>query len=207
VALQSVRRGMITLAVAAGLTIGAAGPASAETLTVRDARGDVMSFKMSDMGDDPEAEPQMTLRPNVANGDVLRTVFRHTSDRVAVRVTFAELKRAGEFRGDFVRVVTNEGVRRNVSIYAGRGMWKGEAEMTRPNDTTVRCAVRHKIDYDTNVVTVSFPRTCVSNPRWVRLGLGSMWVRSDMEEFFMDDAQLKAEVKDDLKLSPRIRRG
>ena len=33
---------------------------------------------------------------------------------------------------------------------------------------------------DTKMVTVSFPRSCVSNPRWVRLGMGAVW----MDDFF-----------------------
>ena len=30
------------------------------------------------------------------------------------------------------------------------------------------CPVRNSIDYEANVIKVSFPRRCVSNPRWIK---------------------------------------
>ncbi len=200
---RSLRRGCVTLAVAAGMTVASVGPAAAQTVTVNDARGDVLRYTMVDENTEPEA----AAAPGVTNGDVVRTTIAHTATRVAVRVKFADLKRTGELRGDFLSLRTNEGVRREVSLMAGPGMWRGQVEMTRPNGRPVRYAVRHQINYDTNVVRVSFPRRCVSAPRWVQLGLGSMWAGSGMETFYMDDAQLDGQVGDVLAWSPRVRRG
>jgi hypothetical protein len=199
---HSLLRGTVTVALAAGLTAGAAGLAHAESLRVDDPRGDLLGYVMTtDEYDEPPPPPQ--LRPGVANGDIVRTSFRHTDRRIAVRAKFAELRRVG-MRRDVLRVVTNEGVRRNVNILVEMGVWAGEADMTRPNGKEVRCAVRHRIDYDTNVVTVSFPRGCVSNPRWVRAGFGSEWATID--RWFADDAQRDGEVFDNLALTKRLRR-
>ena len=196
---RSLRRGVLTLAISAGLAVGTAGTAAAQTLTDIDQRGDVQSFTME------SEEP--TPAPTVANGDVLRTVFNHAEQRVSVRVAYADLRRVGQFRSDSVRVVTNEGVRREVSAFAGPGMWRGQADMVRPSGRPVDCDVAHKIDYDRNVVTISFPRGCVSNPRWVRLGMGAVWMDGSSKAY-ADDAQIDGRINpENLKLSPRLRRG
>ena len=195
----SLGRTVSTLAVAAGLALGTAGTAAAAELTVKDARGDMSKFDMT--------TETTTPAPGVKNGDALRTVFRHNDGRISVRVKFTDLARIGQVNMHGLRVVTNEGVRRDVTVYAGKNMWGGQAEMSRPNGTPVDCNIAHKIDYATNVVTLSFPRTCVSNPRWVRLGFGSVWVKS-ADTAYGDDAQISGSLNENnLKLSGRIRRG
>jgi hypothetical protein len=187
------------VALAAGLAVATAGTAAAQTLTDVDQRGDVQTFDMT------SEEP--TPAPTVANGDVLRTVFKHAERRVSVRVKYADLRRVGQFRNDGIQLVTNEGVRREVSVFAGQGMWRGESDMIRPNGQPVDCDIAHKIDYDRNLVTISFPRSCVSDPRWVRLGLGSVWVDGE-NRAYADDAQIDGRINPEtLKLSPRLRRG
>lgn len=203
---RSLRRGIISLALAAGMTVTSLGPTAAQTLTVNDARGDVLRYTMP-ADETAEPEPEAVADPSVTNGDVLRTTIRHSARRIAVRVKFADLKRAGMFRGDFLSLRTNEGVRREVSLMAGQGLWRGETDMARPSGRPVKCAIRHRIDYGTNVVKLSFPRRCASSPRWVQVGLGSMWAGTDMETFYMDDAQIAGEVRDVLVWSPRVRRG
>jgi hypothetical protein len=198
--LLHLRRTALTLALAAGLALGTAGAASAQSLTINDARGDVKAFDMDT--DEP------TATTGTVNGDALRTVLRHADRQVFVRVKFADLRRTGDGRADFVRVVTNEGVRRDIWVSAGPGMWRGQAQMTRPNGRSVACKVAHRIDYDTNVTTVSFPRSCVSDPRWVQLGVGSTWVNQTANEYYADDALLSGRINPEtLRLSPRIRRG
>lgn len=189
-----------TLAATAGLTLGGLAPAGAAQLTVPDSRGDVVSFQ----GD----SETWSAAPGVRNHDVLRTTFTHTDRRVRVRVKYAELLRKGAMGGHIVQLTTNEGLRRDVTVVAVPGMWRGEAEMTRRDGKPVRCAVAHRIDYDRNVVTMSFPRTCISSPRWVRLGLGSMWADDATGTSYADDAQLAGKINDaGLRLSGRIRRG
>lgn len=192
-------RTLSTVALSAGLAVGTAGTAAAQTLTDVDQRGDVQSFTME------SEEP--TAAPTVTNGDVLRTVFNHAERRVSLRITYADLRRVGQFRSDSVRVVTDEGARREVSVFAGPGTWRGQADMVRPSGRPVDCDVAHKIDYDRNVVTISFPRTCVGNPLWVRLGMGAVWMDGESRAY-ADDAQIDGRINPEtLKLSPRLRRG
>jgi len=196
----SLGRTALTLALAAGLTVTTAGTAAAEGLTVRDKRGDVQARDMET--DEPVG------KAGVANGDIVRTVMRHNDRRISVRIKYADLRKAGDGRGDVVRVVTNEGVRRDVQVFAAPGMWRGEAGMSRPNGKPVDCDVTHKVDYGKNVTTLSFPRTCVSNPRWVRLGVGAMWMKFQAGVYYADDAQLDGRVRaNTLELSKRLRRG
>lgn len=194
------RRTVSALCLAAGLAVTTAGTATAQTLSVTDQAGDVYSFTMD--------SDTATAEPGVANGDIVRTVLRHNTGRISARVKLAELRRIGEVSGTFLRVLTNEGITRDVSIYAGPNMWRGQAEMSRRNGNTVACDITHKIDYDRNLVTLSFPRSCVSNPRWVRIGLGASWANSGFQKFYLDDSQISGQVNPDrLRLSPRLRRG
>lgn len=197
---SSLGRTISTLALAAGLSVATAGTAAAEELTVTDGRGDVQVLDMTADG--------WTAAPGVKNGDVSRAVLRHDDRRIAVRVKFRDLARKGSMSGHVVRVVTDEGVKRDVNIFAGPGMWGGEAMMSRPSGQEVACQVAHKIAYGTNLVTLSFPRTCISDPRWVRLGFGTMWMDGTSTRYYGDDAQIDGELDESrLHLSPRLRRG
>lgn len=198
----SLGRTIATLAVAAGLAVGTAGVASAQTLSVADAAGDVQSVDLT------SNQPTVTPQPTVTNGDIVNTVFTHSLRRINVTVQFADLQKVGVFRGDFLEVKTNEGVRRDVLLFAAKGHWRGRMMMVRRDGTQVHCRLDHSIDYDSNIVTLGFPRGCVSKPRWVKLGLGSVW--ADDKTMYADDSQLTGgldQSSDDLTLSPRLRRG
>jgi hypothetical protein len=154
-----------------------------------------------------------TPEPSVTNGDIVRTKIKNGTWGVRVRIRFADLAKRGELRADTLQFVTNEGYRRDVDIIAGpdepRG-WHGTVEMTRSaSGRHVRCAVRHGVDYTKNVVTLSFPRTCLSKPRWIKVGIGSL--RLDVNDandaliIYADDAR-SATVADDLTMSRRVYR-
>jgi hypothetical protein len=85
--------------------------------------------------------------------------------------------------------------------------WRGDAELDRITGERVRCAVSHSIDYAANVVQIGVPRSCLSSPRWVRLGYGSVSSGADFSTGWGDDALLDGTVKDDLALSGRLYRG
>lgn len=198
---HTLRRSIIALAMAAGLAVGTAGTAVAQDFTHLDKHGDVLAF------DNATNEP---IGPaDAPTADVWRMTVRHTQTRIIARIRFADLRRVG-FHGTLVRVVTNEGLKRDVTVFAGQNMWRGLTSMTRPNGTDVKCDIAHKIDYTANTVTVNFPRSCVSDPRWVQVAVGGVWGRSmDAKEFYADDAQRDGAVnkRGIFQLSPRIRRG
>ncbi len=191
-----IRTGTVAvLATGLALTSTSAG---ANTRYAADQAGDVSVFTLSGTTGDPA--------PTQVNGDVVRSRMWHSRTRVGVRVVFKDLQRVGAVRGDYVRLVTNEGVKRDVSVEAGPGNWVGRAELDRPNGDRVRCSVAHTTDYSANVVTISLPRTCLSSPRWVRIGYGAI-TSPDGSSFFLDDALRHGDVDPDtVTLSGRIYR-
>ncbi|WP_203336491.1 hypothetical protein [Nocardioides limicola] len=187
-----------SLVLALGLSLIPVSAAHAADYTVRDARGDVVTFDM---------ETGEETLSSVANGDIVRTRFVHSNKAVVVRVKFRSLAKQGLFRGDYVRVVTDAGLRRDVHVSAMSGQWKGDAEMTRPNHKPVDCDLSHRIDYGKNLLTLRIPRACLNNPRWVRVGVASFWLKGDLSAMYADDAQKDGKVGNRVALSPRIRRG
>lgn len=207
--LRRLARATVTTVLAAGLSLGSAVAADAQNLTVRDARGDMVSLTES-----VDGATTQTPAPEVSNGDIVRSVFRHERRRISVRVKFADLERVDGLRMDVVQLVTNERLHRDVLVVAGPGMRRGDAQMSAPR-RDVRCrGLRWRIDYDLNVVRVSFPRSCVSNPRWIKVGMGSALVTElsnpdpTSGALYLDDAQRSGSVSEyRMRWSPRLHRG
>jgi hypothetical protein len=150
-------------------------PAQAQTLTDPDAVGDMAEFS----GESPVPAPGRTLN------DITSTRLSHGATRISLRVDYVDLQKVGE-QYLYLGMVTNEGVRRELYVYASRGAWSGEVDMMNGRGREVRCAVRHSIDYDANVMKVSFPRRCASNPRWVKFRAGALVMTRN--RFYLDDA-------------------
>jgi hypothetical protein len=161
-----------------GLLVAGSSAAQAQSRTNIDAAGDMV---MNDWEFD-----ETRLAPNQVRNDVLRTTMTHGATRISIRVKYAELQRVGEGHGLLVQMVTNEGVRRVVDVSASPGHWAGTTDVWRESDESfVRCAVRHSIDYTRNVIAVSFPRQCASNPRWVKFRV--IGFREGENVFYLDD--------------------
>lgn len=194
-------------AVTAGALVLALGatPARAAVHSHADAVGDVVVGSCAD----PEDESSCTEKvdPGVRNGDIKALSFRHTTDRVVVRVRHRDLNKAFT-HGHLVQVVTDEGLRREVNVVAGAGSAQPDmVEVSRPNGAVVSCAgVRASYDLANEVALVSVPRRCLGTPRWVRVGVGAFSMTDDFSTVRVDDG-LRAGVGDLLAMSPRIRRG
>lgn len=152
-------------------------PASAQARTEVDvdAVGDVANF----------ADESLVPAPERTIGDISGSTLTHSATRVGVRVDFVDLQKVG-FLGLEVTTITNEGVRRHVSLHAYRGVWAGETYMFGSR-RVIRCAIRHSVDYEANVVRLSFPRRCASDPRWVKFRVGAVTGESD-DNLYGDDA-------------------
>jgi hypothetical protein len=172
-------RPLLVAALAAGLVLAGSSAAQAQSITDVDTAGDMVIF-------DWETE-EIRPAPNQVRNDVLRTTLTHSATRISIRVKYAELQRVGYGLGQHVQVVTNEGVRRNLDLFVEQGDWAGSVEMTRGRDESgVRCAIWHSIDYTRNVIAVSFPRQCASSPRWVKFRV--VGFRYGETGFYLDDA-------------------
>jgi hypothetical protein len=181
---SNLRRSLLStaavLATAAGLTLGPTGTADAKTIYNTDARGDVAKF-VGDSGGSLAA-------PNQRNGDIVRTKLWHAT-KVGITSHFADIRRTGDVRADILELATNEGVVREVALYAAPGHWAGETEITGPRGGKKRCAgITHEIDYAANTVTIRVPRSCLSNPRWVRIGFASLVGTERNQTATVDDA-------------------
>lgn len=173
-------RPLLAAALCAAFVAGVPATAHAETLTDRDTVGDVITYNDEDAA---VTVPDRTLN------DVSNTKLRHGPRRVAVRVDYVDLRKkaGGDYQSLGILMDTDEGVRRFVSVNAQRGHWSGESQMYDGKHNEVRCAaVRHSIDYEANAIRVSFPRRCVSNPRWVEF---RVWAQSNGDGgYYGDDA-------------------
>lgn len=173
------RRPLLVAALTAGLVVAGSSAAQAQSLTNPDPAGDMVRS-------DYETE-ETSPAPNQVRNDVLRTTLTHSATRISIRVKYAELRRLGRGHAQFVQMVTNEGVRRDLFAFAEQGKWGGHWAMLRGRDESqVRCAIRHSIDYTRNVVAVSFPRQCASSPRWVKFRVGAY--RYGETVLYVDDA-------------------
>ena len=170
---------LLAAVLCAGFLATTPAAAHAETVSDPDTVGDMITF------DDEDA---VVLVPERKLNDVSTTRLRHGARRIAVRVDYVDLRKkaGGDYQRLGILMVTDEGVRRDVSLDAWRGHWSGRSQMYNGKHAEVRCAVRHSIDYDANVVEVSFPRRCASDPRWV---VFRVWAQSNGEDgYYADDA-------------------
>ncbi len=175
-------RPLVVAALCAALVAAAPAPAQAQAVDDPDADGDMAMLTFTDNGEAFVPAPERTLN------DVSNTTLAHRTHRVAVRVDYVELKRkaGGRYQSLWIVMKTDEGARRFVELDVTRRHWSGETSMFTGRGRTVRCAVRHSIDYEANVIRLSFPRRCASNPRWVTFRVGaSGWTGNDV---FIDDA-------------------
>lgn len=144
-----------------------------------------------------------------AEGDIVRANIRHQSKRVLIRVKMRELSNKG-VRGHFIRIVTNEGIERWVNVLAFHGTLQPQfKELVNRNEDKVRCSgLWAGYDGATDVATFIVPRSCLSYPRWVRVGVGAFTASEDFDAFGADDLMKPNGVSQDtIALSPRIKRG
>jgi hypothetical protein len=194
---RTAARALATVVTGVGLVLAATAAADAKPVYHDDETHDVVKYDAS------SAEP--VAAPDQVNGDIVRTHLWH-AHRVGAQVRFADLQKTGDFRQDVLTIHTNENVNRTVMVSAGPGNWAGSVDVMKPNGDTVRCHVAHSINYTTNVVTVRVPRTCLSKPRWVSMGFGSLSgsvADDDTAALYLDDA-LASGVTDALTVSRHL---
>jgi hypothetical protein len=175
---------MFTLALAAAGTLATTADRAVAVedlpsrVILQDGTGDVWTIS----GDSEEF-----TKTTFASADVTRAVVRHGHSAVRIRMRFADLRRVGyqaydatvftPRRGDYlVTVGSGPGARR------GTHQWKAGESRCR--------GLTHTIDYDSNLVTMRIPRSCLGRPRWVKVRLENFTSIGDDESsatFYADN--------------------
>ncbi|MDP3891552.1 hypothetical protein [Nocardioides sp.] len=161
----------------------------------RDAVGDVGSFT-------DESENFTTL-PGQKVGDVVRSVGKHKGKRVSFSVKMRALPKTKHSHGVVTRIVTNK---KTYFADAHSAPGLGSDVFLTRNGKLIDCAgMRHKRSAKRNTITLSVPRSCLGNPRWVKLGGGVYWLKGN-KSFVDESHRTSIQEGKDLAVGPRIRR-
>jgi hypothetical protein len=149
-----------TLTLAGLAVVLPAAAANAQVDALRDTRGDM--WRWSGVAD-PTPAPHSTV------GDIRRAVLAHASARIAVRVSYVDLRRAGVYANYTLRLRTPGHVYREVTLETSRRHPAGRVRVFRRNGRPVAdCGTRHRVDYDRSLVRISVARSCLGTPRTVQ---------------------------------------
>lgn len=122
---------------------------------------------------------------DVPTADVVRAVVRHGRHRVMVKMTFTNLRRVEPQY--YTAMISSRRQYGAVFLSAGPGRWSGRHELVDGNFSKVKCPkLAHSIDYDTEQVTMSVPRSCIGRPNWVKIGLSNLMFRGETEADFQE---------------------
>jgi len=174
---------LVTGLVAATMVEGTLPPAEAsETkpsrVVLRDGAGDVW------VSTPDSSDPTKTSFPAA---DVTRAVARHARYAVRVRMRFVDLRRSGyQELAAHIETPRLDHYGYGAYVYSQPGQRRGWAELYDENysdDQPIRCdGLRHRFNYDKNLVTLRIPRRCLGRPQWVKVTIGSnMTVNSSLE--------------------------
>lgn len=144
--------------------------------------------------------------PDRRNGDVTAVRVTHGPRKVVLELRFATLKATGSWHRHWFRLVTDEGVRRELAVTAGPGSWQGRARLTGVDQTPEGCTLGSTITYGSGgSARVVVPRSCLSSPAWVRVAAGS--VTASGSTTWADDARTTGKLYDAPVFGPRVERG
>lgn len=176
--------------------------ASAASLSIDDATRDTYLTKYDETTDTSTYEPAGSQ----VNVDLDGVVVRHTADKVVATASYADLKRTDNRFMYLLRLRTDEGVRRDVTVETLFSGWRGTVTFGKPNGDNVRCSgLDHAVDYAANTVRVSVPRGCLSKPRYVEAFTMAAGF-SDAGNQYVDHGHMTA-MREQVVWSARVRKG
>jgi hypothetical protein len=164
-----------TLLVLVTALAGCSGAAPRDVVTrssVPDAEGDVV---VGGLGKDRET---VTAAPGNTITDIITTTVDHGADVVTIDVAFNDL-RPGQYL-DLSAYVTTDSTGSRLPTQATALTYLGDSSIdiyyegdppSRCNDAAVA------IDYDINTLTMSIPRRCLGEPRWIELEVRAATMR------------------------------
>lgn len=196
--MSSSRLPLVLGALLAGL-LAALSPttAYAATSSTADSRSDVVAQSGASPG---------RVDAGRANGDVTSSRVVHGTRAVTLELRFTALRATGAWHRHWFRLVTDEGVRRELAVTASPDAWQGRAQLTGVDRRPEGCVLRSTITYGSGgTVRVVVPRACLSGPAWVRVSAGT--VTAAGSRVWADDARTTGRLLDAPVFGPRVHRG
>lgn len=190
------RRAATIAAATSVVLLGTAAAASAQTLTLRDARHDV--WKTTDAGQ------TFTAAPNATRADVTKVRASYAGKNLVITQHFARLDKVDSGDVYTIALRTSAHLRRLVFVQAVNVNWSGTAWMDNARKKPVACKVGEHIDYALNTVRVSVPATCLKSPRWVQFTAFDLHIASSTLFYGDNPMNTQAEPK---AWSPRVHKG
>ena len=188
-------------AVAVGAAVAvlpvAAPSAIAADLTLIDARHDMWVIEEGSTEPDPA--------PGARIGDFVRTTFRHEDRLVVIKSSFLELTRTGKRLTVWVDMRDQNGTKTTVGVRASPGNRAGQTLLFTSQGRDIPCNVRHRINYERNVVRLVIPRRCLDRPRWLQFRELSEYSGRTLRFARVDDPNTTGPP--DVAWTSRVRRG
>ena len=158
-----------------GGSLGSVGPAGADTAQWADGAGDMW------------AQDRLTPAPDESEADIRKVSVRHGPQNVVIRVRYYRLE-GGNFMDPIRGVVrTPDGSERRVKL-SNDGDFS-DVSVADPSRKVVRCRATGELDLDRYAALLTIPRSCLGEPRWVRVYLeSSAWDVGGSGEIFADNA-------------------
>jgi hypothetical protein len=121
----------------------------------------------------------------VSAADVVRAVVRHGRHNVVVKLTFTDLRRVEP--QSYTAMIMGRRQFGAVFVSTGPGRWRGRDQLVNGNFANVKCPkLSHSINYDTEQVAMSVPRSCIGRPDWVKVGIANFMFRGETEADFQE---------------------
>lgn len=190
------RRAATIAAATSVVLLGTAAAASAQTLTLRDARHDV--WKTTDAGQ------TFSAAPDAARADVTKVRASFTRQNLVITQHFAKLDKVDSGDVYTIALRTDAHLRRLVFVQAVNVNWSGTAWMDNARKKPVACTVGERINYALNTVRVTVPATCLKSPRWVQFTAFDLHIASSTLFYGDNPMNTQAEPK---AWSPQVHRG
>lgn len=185
---RSLTAPLAVAALAATAVVAVASPASADTESVADRRGDTVNPGLGRQGLNP---------PPAKRADIVRTVGAHEKRRVTLRIRVADLG-----PGDYSiqgRIKTDEAT---YTYVANRSGSTREDFISQDDVGPVPCGgYQVQLQPRRDTIVLSAPRTCLSLPTWVRFG-----VRTSAQEdqvIRADDARREGNSNQPVKIGQK----
>ena len=162
--MRSIARLVAAFAVLITVTVLLSGGASAKTLTVTDPGTEDAWKRFFDEDKQKWVEEQGAF----TNADALTAQLDHTKRLLKLHITYTELKKAD------VAIAYSNLLKLPDDSMVNWALWWEDGEISTyitdyPSGDRIKCeGVTGRMRWDSDVITMSLPRSCIDKPAWVK---------------------------------------